>query len=102
MKGRIGLHSYPEVCATSTERAPPTAVPVQAKALDAATQRREGLEKVLKELKIPELEVSPDHKAWIVQIVDRKLAAFALHDDDLSVTDRVEHTIDTGEKLSFK
>ncbi len=102
VKGRLGLNSYPEVCATSAEPAPPAVVPIQPETLDAATQRRQGLEKVLKELKVPEHEVSSDHKAWILQIVDSKLAAFALHDDDLSVTDRVEHTIDTDDKPPFE
>ena len=77
-------------------------IPVQVAVLDAATQHRQDLEKILKELKIPELKISVDLKASIVEILDRNFKAFAVNDDDLSVTDRVEHTIDTGTNTPFK
>ena len=48
------------------------------------------------------MNVSADIKNWLVEIVNRNLKAFATSDDDLSITDRIEHTIDTGTNVPFK
>ena len=77
-------------------------IPAQTAVLDAARQGRQDLDKVLKEWKIPELKVSADIKNWLVEIVNRNLKAFATSEDDLSITDRIEHTIDTGMNIPFK
>ena len=48
------------------------------------------------------MKVSADIKNWLVEIVNWNLKAFAVNEDDLSVTELIEHTSETGTNAPFK
>ena len=64
--------------------------------------RREKLEKVLKELKVTDLDVDPAYKHSLVAVIDRGLDAFAATDDDVGSTTLTAHKIDTGNSVPFR
>ena len=59
-------------------------------------------EKVVRELKIKELKLPEDIIRKLLEIVKRRLAAFAYDDNDLRRTTLIVHTIKTGDAMPFK
>ena len=82
---------------TSAEPVQTSAEPVQ-----TSVEPTGKLQKVMSELHISELKVSEEMKKAIVDIVKRRLDAFAATPTDLGRTKIIEHRIKTGEAQPFK
>ena len=84
--------SGPGLVALDTSAAPPDQIrPVEIKV--EFCKHREKLERVMKDLKINDIEAPDEIKHELIALLERCLAAFAEDDDDVGQTNLVEHTI---------
>ena len=79
---------------------PDSAIPIPHD--ENSESRNAKLSHLLNDLKIHDLNVTPQLKHALIGVVDRCLDAFAKDDDDLGHTSVVEHTINTGDSPPIK
>ena len=66
------------------------------------TARREHLQRLLQELNIDSVGAPDAVKHDVIEIVSRRVDAFALDDNDIGHTTLVEHRIETGNSIRFR